>query len=219
METASSPKPTAEEIQAWHAENVGMSGRSHDPERVDRACDILLPNDADGAWRKSYLFGWMHDGHLTIASTCALYGMAYLRWRGCADLYPLNQPYRPRVSMCVGDLQQAAQKIGAWKSDNASLTTFPSPGDIVEIGGYHGASDVHFVCVTGSDDNGLVLSVDGGQVDNSYTQPCKHMMVIWQGNAYFVHADAPYLKSGVPNGRIVTGKVDGSLVAEYLAGR
>lgn len=190
---------TPEDIAAWHAGNVGVGGATA------AAAALLFPNDAP-AWALAYLRGT----GARRPSTCALYGMSYLRWRGVS--HPkLDAGYAGQIGMAPATLEEAARSVGAWSTDPDELATFPEPGDIVRIGGL-GVGELHIVCPTGADAaSGAVESVDGGQLpDSTYVQKCHRIMVLdAHEKPWLVRADVPFVL-GLPNGRPITARVVGA---------
>lgn len=184
-----------DEMMTW----VGLSGKHPDPKVRERQAKILLPNDRL-VWALAYLAG--------TTSTCALVALAHLRLRGCT-LSVLTSPYEKRIGQAVADVVRVGNAYGAWSAVPEELSVLPLPGDIVLV-----ASPEHVLNVVPATEDedvaaGIVLSIDGGAVDGSWTMLRKRIMVAPSSGSYLVDPTTPY-KSGVPNGRRIVGKLLGA---------
>ena len=143
------------ELQSW----AGRSGREPDPGRRAEWASILLPHD-DRAWAQRYLES---KGAAIPTSTCALVFLRFLSIVGCT-CREHSQPYQPRMGQAVADVQRVAQRHGAWRTTD--LSVYPSSGDALCMR----PTNPHVAVVYGSRaSDGAVLSVEGGQVDNTWT--------------------------------------------------
>lgn len=144
------------ELRGW----VGRSGRASDPIHRAEWARILLPND-NYEWAQRYLEA---KGSAHPTSTCALVAKAFLRSGGCTCVE--HGAYQPRMGSAVADIERIARRHGAWLTSSASLSTYPSPGDIVcvDLGNEH-----VLTVVDSRAEDGSVMSVDGGQRDSTFT--------------------------------------------------
>lgn len=157
-----------------------------------------------------------------VASLCALLTQAYFRTVWNMHTKDLDSPYENQVSQAFSDAIQAAKEYKAWVTDYASLCEFPDIGDAIQIGqhpiyGY----EAHFLNVIGTDENGLVVSVDSGQGPGNQVLKRKRMLVVPQEGKYakaawLVDPDKPYLADGKPNGRPIVGKCSAKKLKEYF---
>ena len=140
-------------------------------------------------------------------STCALLSQSLLRFLGVSEP-ELNVPYQQRVGLAVSDIITVARRLNIWETKD-ELAKFPVVGDIILIG-THG--NEHYLNVTGSTNNSLVISIDAGQASQNKVAERNRMMVLFQNNSYLVDPDVPYQMSGAPNGRRVMGLIHGALL-------
>ena len=193
------------DFAAWHQKNVGIGGSTN------AAATLFFPNDSL-AWALEYLKGWIDNGHLKHPSTCAIYGMSYLRARG-VDHPLLDARYETHVSQAPGMLETICRAIGAWTTDLDLLSTYADGGDMLRIGGLDPAHELHIVCATGTDAaTGALVSANGGQLpDSTFVQARTRLMVIdTHGKPWLVKPEAPYDANGLPNGRPITARILGS---------
>lgn len=100
-------------------------------------------------------------GTKKVASLCALLTQAYFRTVWNMHTKDLDSPYENQISQGFSDAIAAAIAYKSWVTDLNSLSEFPDIGDAIQIGqhpiyGY----EAHFLNVIGTDENGLVVSVD-----------------------------------------------------------
>ena len=151
-----------ETIETW----VDRSGREKEVARRAEWAQILLPFDP----LLSAAFYLKDEGAekrgKPPTSTCALVALRFLAVAGCR-CHEHQKPYLPRVGRAVPDLEDVARRHGAWLTSAADLSTFPAPGDLLAM---H-ISNPHISVVVGSRaSDGAILSVDGGQKDNTWTK-------------------------------------------------
>ena len=144
------------ELQSW----AGRSGRESDAGRRAEWASILLPHD-EHAWAMRYLES---KGADIPTSTCALVGVRFLSLLGCT-CREHSTPYAPRLGQVVPDVERIARRHGAWRT-GADLGSYPAPGDLLCMR----PTNPHVAVVYGSRaSDGAVLSIDGGQVVNTWT--------------------------------------------------
>lgn len=145
-------------IATW----VGRSGREKDSARAAEWAAILLPFDVQ-EWALRYLEAAGAD---IPTSTCALVGLRFLAVAGCT-CSEHQKRYEPRMGNAVIDVERVARRHGAWVTDAEGLATYPAPGDLLCMR----RENPHVsVVVESRAEDGAILSVDGGQGDNTWTQ-------------------------------------------------
>jgi hypothetical protein len=197
---------TAEEARAWLLDKSGLTGRSKDKDICRRNAELLCPNDPlPGAL--SFLDHWVTDGQVKVASTCALFAMAFMRYMGMEHT-KLSRGYLGHND-CTGIVVDVASKYGAWIPDKSpNLCDPPGLCDVIRIG-MTGEAAIHFVCVADYDAaTGTWTIVAGGGGDGSLIHTSRVMLVLPRGIPYLVDADKPYLDEAQtrPNGRRVSGR-------------
>jgi len=144
------------ELQSW----ADTSGRHPSPEARELWARTLLPHD-DLAWAQRYLES--KNGAIPT-STCALVYLRFLSLLGCGCREHAT-PYKHRPGQAVADVERLARRHGAWRTSD--LSVYPSPGDALCMR----PDNPHVSVVTGSRaSDGAILSIDGGQEDNTWTR-------------------------------------------------
>ena len=165
---------------------VGRSGREKDAARRLEWAAILLPNDPV-AQAAHYLEskGAEQQGKIPT-STCALVALRFLAHVGCRCLEH-QRPYLPRMGRAIADVETVARRHGAWLTSAADLATYPKPGDILGMR----VSNPHIsVVVDSRAEDGAILSIDGGQGDNTWTKPRARTLIAPESAAaYLVDLD------------------------------
>ena len=187
--------PILDTVQSW----VGLSGRHPQAQVRYQTARLLLPDDESGAAMR-YLYG------PPVPSTCALTVMAYLRARGVQH-EALSTPYLRQIGRAMADVETVGRALGVWTEEPGELATLPQPEDVVRIGNDGSLGYAHVFVVTDIDaETGVVDSVDGGQASGDFILPRRRILLATAIGSYFVDPDKPYLPSGMPNGRRVTGR-------------
>lgn len=145
-------------IATW----VGRSGREKDQARAAEWAAILLPFDVQ-EWALRYLKA---VGARIPTSTCALVGLRFWAVAGCT-CSEHQKRYESRMGRAVADIEDVARRHGAWVTDAQGLSTYPAPGDVLCMR----RENPHVSVVVGSRAaDGAILSIDGGQEDNTWTR-------------------------------------------------
>lgn len=149
------------ELQTW----VGTSGRHPDLAQREAWARTLLPHD-NVAWALRYLEarGAEARGQI-VTSTCALVVLRFFGLLGC-KCRERSIAYTPRAGQAVADVERIARRHGAWLTSTEALATYPKPGDVLCMR----VENPHVAVVVGSRaEDGAILSIDGGQRDNTWT--------------------------------------------------
>lgn len=190
------------ELRGW----VGRSGRASDPIRRAEWAAILLPND-DQEWAQRYLES---KGSARPTSTCALVAKAFLRAGGCTCKE--HGAYQPRMGAAVSDVERIARRHSAWFASPVTLSTYPSPGDIVGVD----VGNEHVLTVVDSRaEDGAVLSVDGGQRDSTFTLARARRMTATGTGAILTDLDDG-VSSRVGRERAIYGRASGQIILGNL---
>jgi len=161
------------ELASW----IGRTGRDPDPERRAEWAAILLPHD-DQAWAQRYLEA---KGAAIPTSTCALVALRFLALCGCTCREHWER-YQPRMGNAIADVQRVAQRHGAWHT-GGGVGQYPAPGDVLCMR----VENPHVSVVVGSRaSDGAILSVDGGQKDNTWTMRRERILIAPDGETPFL---------------------------------
>lgn len=186
------------------ADWVGRSGRASDPVRRAEWAAILLPHD-DQEWAHRYLQAL---GARIPTSTCALVALRFFERLGCT-CSEVSAPYAKHLGSAVSDVERVARKHKAWLVGQ-DLFTYPEPGDVVGVD----IGNPHVLVVTGSRaEDGAVLSVDGGQSDNTRTTERARLFFAREKPELVDTADGVVVGGRV---RTVYGRASGKTIAETL---
>lgn len=198
---------TTEHKINWLDSVVGGSGRHKNPDLARAHAAKILSND-QVEWALSYLKGFKDmDGRLKVPQTCALVSMAFLKQGVGVPSYmapELYRPYEKQVGSAPTIIQNVAHRAKCWRSKDFDTAWYNSlrVGGVIQIGTGAPGSAVHY-SIFRALDNGLIVSVDGGQNDGSWTLERTRMLL----NGHLVDPDRPIV-NGAPNGRKITGYLD-----------
>lgn len=145
---------------------VGRSGREKDPGRRAAWAAILMPFD-DLQKAMVYLESKGAEARGEIpTSTCAMVVVRFFALLGCR-CSEHQKAYIPRAGQAVIDVERIARRHGAWRTSRADLGVYPAPGNILcmRIENPHVS-----IVVDSRAEDGAILSIDGGQVDNTWTE-------------------------------------------------
>lgn len=168
------------------ADWVGRSGREKDAGRRAAWAAILMPfDDLRGA------MAYLEDKGAEAAgkpptSICALVVARFFALVGCT-CSEHQKAYRPRAGQAVIDVERVARRHGAWRTSAEDLAAYPTPGDILcmRIENPHVS-----IVVDSRAEDGAILSIDGGAIDNTWTERRARMLVAPPGQpAYLVDLD------------------------------
>lgn len=192
------------EIEGW----VGRSGRERDTIRRSEWAAILLPYDP--------LAQVMHyleaRGAKIPTSTCALVALRYLARVGCR-CREHQRPYLPRMGSAVSDVERVARRHGAWLTAPDELATYPADGDVLCVD----RGNPHVLVVKGGRAaDGAVLSIEGGQRDNTWTLARVRLLITPPSGALLRDVDDG-VSAKVGRERAIYGRVDVARLAETLA--
>lgn len=185
-------------VRSW----VGMSGRHPDPAVRERQAKLLLPHDGL-PWALRYL---SQKGVHGYTSTCALVEAAYMRERGVTH-ERLDRPYEKQSGAAMTNVERVARAIGAWTDEHRHLTEYPYPEDVIRLDNADRTNAHVLIVVDSIPATGEVVSIDGGQVDGTWTMERRRKMVIHRDTPFLVDSEKPHLADGSPNGREITGRV------------
>lgn len=155
-------------LASWH----GMSGRHESQAVREQWARTLFPHDSL-EWALRYLES---KGAKIPTSTCACVYVRFVSLVGCT-CNEHSQPYQPRMGQAVADVERIARRHGAWHT-GGGMGQYPSPGDALCMR----VENPHVSVVVGSRaSDGAILSIDGGQRDNTWTLQRERILVAPDG--------------------------------------
>lgn len=158
--------PSNDEIREKLISCAGHSPRNPDKTLAEVAVEILLPRD-ELAWARFYLTTKLADG--SYPSNCGLFGGYF--YQGAVlgmSTKNIDNPYKGQISQAYSDIEENAREYGAWARAKTEIALPPECGDIYAIGEGGTGHIVNVVEFVGDAESGIVSSVDGGQVDNTW---------------------------------------------------